>query len=71
MISTLSSSAKIISDIFEAKIRIAEPLLENTERILDSLNDTKTIERNLVMIDSMKKSVPYASFRATNYLSPT
>ena len=69
LISTLSSSAKIISDIFEAKIRIAEPLLENTERILDSLNDTKTIERNLETVQGIADAGIKASIGISTALS--
>ena len=37
LISTLSSSAKIISDIFEAKIRIAEPILLTIQKRLKEI----------------------------------
>jgi len=69
LISTLSSSAKIIGDLVEAKIRIAEPLLENTGKILDTLNDTKTIERSLETVQGIAEASIKTSIGISTALS--
>ena len=69
LISTLSSSAKIISDLFEAKLRIAEPLLENTERILNTLNDTKSIEKSLETVQGIAEAGIKTSIGISSALS--
>jgi len=65
LLSTLESSAKIIRDILEAKRKIAEPLLEGTARALETLSESKAIERTLETVQTVAK----AGLEASNGIS--
>jgi len=62
---TLESSAKIIRDILEAKRKIAEPLLEGTAKALETLSESKAIERTLETV----QTVAAAGLQASNGIS--
>jgi len=65
LLSTLESSAKIIRDILEAKRKIAEPLLEGTAKALETLSESKAIERTLETV----QTVAAAGLQASNGIS--
>lgn len=65
LLATLENSAKIIRDILEAKRKIAEPLLEGTARALETLSESKAIERTLETV----QTVAQAGLQATNGIS--
>ena len=62
---TLESSAKIIRDILEAKRKIAEPLLEGTAKALETLSESKALERTLETV----QTVAAAGLQASNGIS--
>lgn len=65
LLATLENSAKIIRDILDAKRKIAEPLLEGTARALETLSESKAIERTLETV----QTVAEAGLQATNGIS--
>ena len=49
----IASSTKILRDLLEAKIRIGEPLLKATSETLQTLAETKAIERTLETVGNI------------------
>jgi len=66
---TLESTAKIIRDILEAKRRIAEPILEGTARALETLSESKALERTLDTVQIVATAGIQASTGLTTALS--
>jgi len=69
LLATLESSAKIIRDIIEAKRKIAEPLLEGTAKALETLSESKAIERTLETVQTVATAGLQASAGITTALS--
>lgn len=65
LLATLESSAKIIRDILEAKRKIAEPLLEGTAKALETLSESKALERTIETV----QVVAAAGLQASNGIS--
>ena len=51
--STLQSSSKTLTELVEAKRRIAEPLLEALAKILESLAESRAIERTIETVGTV------------------
>ena len=69
LLATLESSARIIRDIIEAKRKIAEPLLEGTAKALETLSESKAIERTLETVQTVATAGLQASTGITTALS--
>ena len=69
LLATLASSAKIIRDILEAKRKIAEPILEGTAKALETLSESKAIERTLETVQTVATAGLQASTGITTALS--
>ena len=69
LLATLESSARIIRDIIEAKRKIAEPLLEGTAKALETLSESKAIERTLETVQTVATAGLQASTGISTALS--
>ena len=69
LLATLESSARIIRDIIEAKRKIAEPLLEGTAKALETLSESKAIERTLETVQTVATAGLQASTGITTALA--
>ena len=69
LLSTMVTSAKIISDVIEAKRKIVEPVVENTARNLKALSESDTIERGLKTVQTLTNAGIQTSIGATTALA--
>jgi len=69
LLAALASSAKIIRDILDAKRKIVEPLLEGTAKALETLSESKAIERTLETVQTVAAAGLQATTGITTALS--